>query len=112
MCVVHGEKGVGKTTLAARYSKRIDKEYVVRWIGAENCSQILVAYHQLAHDLGLDVHWQRGKVADQGAKYRCKLARVVHEGLSKVCGLALLVFVNVAQPDIISDYLRDLPSVV
>ncbi|WP_439661499.1 tetratricopeptide repeat protein [Lentzea sp. HUAS TT2] len=99
VCVVTGQRGVGKTQLAAAYARqRVSDGWLVAWIGAETPDQITAGMVELADRLGLYRPEDSVEVA---------VARVRNH-LQIRSGPALLVFDNVVSLDAVRPHL---PSV-
>jgi tetratricopeptide (TPR) repeat protein len=99
VCVVTGQRGVGKTQLAAAYARqRVRDGWLVAWIGAETPDQITAGTVELADRLGLYRPQDSAEIAS---------ARVRNH-LQTRSGPALLVFDNVVSLDVVR---RHLPSV-
>jgi hypothetical protein len=96
VCVVTGQRGVGKTQLAAAYARqRVSDGWLVAWIGAETPDQIRAGLVELADRLGL-------YRPEDGVEIT--LARVRNQ-LQTRSGDALLVFDNVVSLDAIRPHL-------
>lgn len=99
VCVVTGQRGVGKTQLAAAYARqRVLDGWLVAWIGAETLGQISAGMVELADRLGLYRQEDGVEIA----------ASRVRNHLQTRSGPALLVFDNVASLDAVRPHL---PSV-
>ncbi|SER94211.1 Tetratricopeptide repeat-containing protein [Lentzea albida] len=99
VCVVTGQRGVGKTQLAAAYARqRVHDGWLVAWIGAETAGQLAAGLVELADRLGL-------YRPEDGTEIT--LARVRNH-LRTRSGRALLVFDNVVSLDAVRPHL---PSV-
>ncbi|WP_330272704.1 tetratricopeptide repeat protein [Lentzea sp. NBC_00516] len=99
MCVVTGQRGVGKTQLAAAHARqRVSDGWLVAWIGAETSSQITAGMVELADRLGLYRPEDSAEIA----------AARVRNHLQTRSGNALLVFDNVVSLDAVRPHL---PSV-
>jgi tetratricopeptide (TPR) repeat protein len=99
VCVVTGQRGVGKTQLAAAYARqRVSDGWLVAWIGAETPEQIKAGMVELADRLGLYRPEDSAEIA----------AARVRNRLQTRSGSALLVFDNVVSLDAVRPHL---PSV-
>jgi AAA domain len=97
VCALTGQRGVGKTQLAAAYARRRVEQKcpVVAWVNAERPESILAGLDALASALGLR---REGEDAASG------VARLVAELQTRV-EPALVVFDNVTDPDHLVGYL-------
>jgi tetratricopeptide (TPR) repeat protein len=97
VCALTGQRGVGKTQLAAAYARRMIEEKcpLVAWVDAERPDTILSGLDAVATALGLR---QEGEDATTG------LARLMSH-LQTRDEPALLVFDNVTNPDHVVGYL-------
>lgn len=97
VCALTGQRGVGKTQLAAAYARRRigQKCPVVAWVNAERPETILAGLDALASALRLR---REGEDAASG------VARLVAELQTRV-EPALVVFDNVTDPDDVAGYL-------
>jgi hypothetical protein len=97
VCALTGQRGVGKTQLAATYARRRVEQKcpVVAWVNAERPESILAGLDALASALGLH---REGEDAASG------VARLVAELQTRV-EPALVVFDNVTDPDHLVGYL-------
>lgn len=99
VCVVTGQRGVGKTQVAAALARqRVRDGWLVAWIGAETPDQIRAGLVELADRLGL---YRPEDSAEVNAVR-------VRNHLQTRSGPALLVFDNVVSLDAVKPYL---PSV-
>ncbi|MEU3647667.1 tetratricopeptide repeat protein [Lentzea sp. NPDC034063] len=99
VCVVTGQRGVGKTQLAAAHARqRVSDGWLVAWIGAETPGQIIAGMVELADRLGLYRPEDSAEIA----------ATRVRNHLQTRSGNALLVFDNVVSLDAVRPHL---PSV-
>lgn len=96
VCVVTGQRGVGKTQLAAAYARqRVSDGWLVAWIGAETADQIKAGMVELADRLSLYRPEDSAEVT----------AVRVRNHLQTWTGNALLVFDNVVALDAVRPYL-------
>ncbi|GGU75341.1 tetratricopeptide repeat protein [Lentzea flava] len=96
VCVLTGQRGVGKTQLAAAHARqRVRDGWLVAWIGAETEDQIRAGMVELADRLGL-------YRPEDGADIT---AARVRNHLQTRPGPALLVFDNVVSLDAVRPYL-------
>lgn len=99
VCVVTGQRGVGKTQVAAAYARqRVRDGWLVAWLGGETEDQVKAGMAELADRLGL-------YRPEDSAEVTC--ARVRNH-LQTRPGPALLVFDNVVSLDVVRPHL---PSV-
>jgi len=99
VCVVTGQRGVGKTQVAAALARqRVLDGWLVAWIGAETSDQIKAGMVELADRLGLYQPEDSPEI----------IAARVRNHLQTRSGPALLVFDNVVSLDAVKPYL---PSV-
>ena len=102
ICVLTGQRGVGKTQVAAAYARqRVHDGWLVAWIGAETEDQIRAGTVELADRLGL-------YRPEDSAEVTC--ARVRNH-LQTRTGPALLVFDNVVSLDVVRPYLPSVGTV-
>ncbi|MGW6933934.1 tetratricopeptide repeat protein [Lentzea sp. NPDC054927] len=96
VCAVTGQRGVGKTQVAAAYARRRVRDgWLVAWVGAETDDQITAGMAELAEQLGLR---QPEDTADVTATR-------VRNHLQIRQGNALIVFDNLVSLDSIRPYL-------
>ena len=97
VCALTGQRGVGKTQLAAAYARRRVEQQcpVVAWVNAERPESILAGLEALASALGLR---REGEDAVRG------VARLLGELQTRI-EPALVVFDNVTDPDDVAGYL-------
>lgn len=96
VCVVTGQRGVGKTQLAAAYARqRVSDGWLVAWVGAETADQIRAGMVELADRLGL-------YRPEDGVEIALARAR---NHLRTRSGNALLVFDNVVSLDAVRPHL-------
>lgn len=101
VCVVTGQRGVGKTQVAAAYARqRVRDGWLVAWIGAETEDQIKAGMVELADRLGL----YRPEDSPEITAVR------VRNHLQTRSGPALLVFDNVVSLDTVRPYLPSVGS--
>ena len=97
VCALTGQRGVGKTQLAAAYARRQIQQKcpLVAWVNAERPDSILAGLDAVASALGLR---REGEDATSG------VARLLGELQTRV-EPALVVFDNVTNPDHLAGYL-------
>lgn len=102
VCVVTGQRGVGKTQATAAYARqRVRDGWLVAWIGAETEDQIKAGMVELADRLGLCRAEDSSEVT----------AARVRNHLQTRPGPALLVFDNVVSLDTVRSYLPSVGTV-
>ena len=58
VCVLTGKRGVGKSSLAARYSQNISGERSTLWINASTRTGMLQALHTLSYHMQINQYCQ------------------------------------------------------